>query len=100
MELRCGSGGRSSPGESPQSRGRRRMSKARMRRETEREGGTGKGERALPLPARVARVLRRIIGAPAYGAYPEHCRTAGHPPRLTGGEYLKGFFAAKGKGGR
>src|SRR3989442_13338004 len=97
MELRCGSGGRSSPGESPQSRGRGRMSKARMRRETEREGGTGKGEGALPPPARVARVLRRIIGAPDYGAYLEHRRTAGHPPRLTEKPYLKEVSQSKGK---
>ena len=78
------------------------MSKAHMRWETESEGGTGKGEGegALPLPARVARVLRRIIGAPDYGAYLEHCRTAGHPPRLTEEQYLKEFFESKGKGVR
>src|SRR3989442_7826114 len=96
MELRCGSGGRSSPGESPQSRGRRRMSKARMRRETEREGGTGKGGGALPLPAQGARVLRRIIGAPDYGAYLEHCRAARHSPRLTEREDPQELFEAKG----
>jgi len=71
-----------------------------MRRETEREGGTGKGERALPLPARVARVVRRIIGAPDYQAYLEHCRRAGHAPRLTEEQYLKEFFESKGKGVR
>jgi len=71
-----------------------------MPRETEREGGTGKGEGALPLPARVARVLRRIIGAPDYEAYLEHCRHAGHAPRLTEEQYLKEFFESKGKGVR
>jgi len=71
-----------------------------MRRETKRERGTGQGEGALPLPARVARVLRRIIGAPDYQAYLEHCRRAGHPPRLTEREYLKEFFESQGKGVR
>ncbi len=46
------------------------------------------------------RALRRIIGAPDYQAYLEHCRTAGHPPGLTEAQYLEEFFEAKGKGVR
>jgi len=42
-------------------------------------------------------VLRQIIGAPDYGAYLEHCRRAGHAPRLTEPEYLTEFYEAKGK---
>ncbi len=42
-----------------------------MRRETERETGKGKRERTLPFPAWLARLLRRIIGAPDYQAYLE-----------------------------
>ncbi len=49
------------------------MSRPDMPQGTEREGGRGKGEGAQPLPTRVARVLRRIIGAPDYEAYVEHC---------------------------
>jgi len=71
-----------------------------MRRETERETGKGKRERALPFPTRVARVLRRIIGAPDYQAYLEHCRSAGHAPTLGEREYVAQFFEAKGKGAR
>ena len=36
--------------------------------------------------ARVARVLRRIVGAPDYAAYLEHCRDRQHPP-LAGGQH-------------
>jgi uncharacterized short protein YbdD (DUF466 family) len=68
-----------------------------MQPETERERGNGKGETALPFPARLARALRRIIGAPDYEAYLEHCRTAGHAPRLSEREYVAEFFEAKGK---
>jgi len=71
-----------------------------MRREIERERGNGKGETALPLPARVARIVRRIIGAPDYGAYLAHCRAAGHEPRLSEREFVAEFFEAKGKGVR
>ena len=67
---------------------------------TERERGNGKGERALPFPARIARVVRRMIGAPDYEAYLDHCRTAGHPPTLGEREYVAEFFEAKGKGVR
>ena len=54
-------------------------------------------ERALPFPARLARVVRRIIGAPDYGAYLEHCRAAGHAPTLDEREYVAQFFESKGK---
>jgi uncharacterized short protein YbdD (DUF466 family) len=46
------------------------------------------------------RVLRRIVGAPDYEAYLEHCREAGHPPCLTEREYVQQFFESKGKGVR
>jgi uncharacterized short protein YbdD (DUF466 family) len=62
-----------------------------------RDGGRGKGDGALPLPTRIARVVRRIIGAPDYWAYLEHCRLAGHPPRLTEREYVKEFLDTKGR---
>jgi len=55
---------------------------------------------ALPFPTRLARVLRRIIGAPDYEAYLEHCRAAGHAPRLDEREYVAEFFESKGKGVR
>jgi len=71
-----------------------------MRQEIERQRGNGKGETALPLGARIARIMRRIIGAPDYGAYLEHCRVAGHPPRLSEREYVAEFFESKGKGVR
>ncbi len=71
-----------------------------MRRETERERGNGKGETTVPIPARIARVVRRIIGAPDYAAYLEHCETAGHPPPVSEREYVAEFFEAKGKGVR
>jgi len=67
---------------------------------TERETGRGKGERARPFPARLAGVLRRIIGAPDYESYLEHYRAAGHPPRLSEPDYVAQFFEAKGKGVR
>ena len=71
-----------------------------MRRETNRDGGRGTRDGAPPLPTRVARVLRRIIGAPDYAAYLEHCRVAGHEPRLSEREYVAEFFESKGKGVR
>jgi len=71
-----------------------------MRREINRETGKGKRETVRPLPARIARVLRRIIGAPDYAAYLEHCRVVGHEPRLSEREYVAEFFEAKGKGVR
>ena len=45
---------------------------------------------------RIQRVVRRIIGAPDYGAYLEHCAAAGHAPRLTERQFVKEFFE-KGK---
>ncbi len=59
------------------------------------EGGRAVG-RSGGLLARIARVLRRIVGAPDYTAYLEHCHAAGHPP-LTEREYVNEFFEAKGK---
>ena len=47
---------------------------------------------------RFEQVLRQIIGAPDYDAYLEHCRQAGHLPRLSEQEYVEEFFEAKGKG--
>jgi len=41
--------------------------------------------------------LRRILGAPDYEAYLEHCRGAEHEPRLSEREYVAEFFQAKGK---
>ena len=70
-------------------------------------GGRGRKETLKDsLPVAVGggrglrRVLRRIIGAPDYEAYLEHCRAAGHPPRMTEREFVKEFFASKGKGVR
>jgi uncharacterized short protein YbdD (DUF466 family) len=45
-------------------------------------------------------VLRRVLGAPDYEAYLEHCREVGHPPRLTEKQYVREFFESKGKGVR
>jgi uncharacterized short protein YbdD (DUF466 family) len=53
-----------------------------------------------PVAQRIQRAFRRIIGAPDYAAYLEHCRTAGHPPRLTEREYVEQFFESKGIGVR
>jgi len=50
--------------------------------------------------AAIGRVLRQILGAPDYDAYLDHCRTAGHPPRLTRTEYVREFFEAKGRAPR
>jgi uncharacterized short protein YbdD (DUF466 family) len=49
---------------------------------------------------RFFRVIRQILGAPDYGAYVEHCRSAGHPPELTEREYIAACFASKGRDGR
>ena len=49
---------------------------------------------------RFVRVLRRVVGAPDYDLYLEHCRAAGHAPRLTEEQYVAEFFEAKGKGVR
>lgn len=50
--------------------------------------------------AALRRVIRQVIGAPDYDAYLEHCRTAGHPPRLTKPEYVREFFDRKGRAPR
>jgi len=49
---------------------------------------------------RIARIVRRIVGAPDYEAYVEHCRAVGHPARLSEREYVEQFFEAKGNGVR
>ena len=54
----------------------------------------------LTVARRLIRIARQILGAPDYQAYLEHCRTAGHPPRLTEREYVDQFFESKGKGVR
>jgi len=71
-----------------------------MRRETEREEGRGTREESLPFHTRVARVWRRILGAPDYEAYLEHCRAAHHAPALGEREYVAQFFESKGQGMR
>jgi uncharacterized short protein YbdD (DUF466 family) len=63
----------------------------------DRDGRRGTGNGALP---RISRVVRQIIGAPDYGAYLEHCRHAGHPPRLSEREYVSEFFERKGRTAR
>ena len=68
-----------------------------MRRGT--EGGQAV-RRAGGRWLRFVRVLRRIVGAPDYDAYLEHCRTAGHAPRVSEQEYVAEFFESKGKGVR
>ena len=45
-------------------------------------------------------MLRRIVGAPDYDAYLEHCETAGHAPKLSEREYVAQVFEAKGNGVR
>jgi len=69
-----------------------------MRRETNMAAGRHGG--TPPLVQQLLRIVRRIIGAPDYQAYLEHCRTARHPPRLTEREYVDQFFESKGKGVR
>jgi len=41
-----------------------------------------------------------MFGMPDYEGYLEHCRSSGHPPRLTEREYVKEFFDSKGTGSR
>jgi uncharacterized short protein YbdD (DUF466 family) len=41
--------------------------------------------------------MRRIIGAPDYDGYLDHCREAGHPPRLSEREFVKEFLDTKGR---
>jgi len=54
----------------------------------------------LPAIKRLLRALRRVIGAPDYEAYLEHCRAAGHAPKVDEREYVKQFFENKGKAPR
>ena len=68
-----------------------------MRRET--RVGQSDG-RTVGLWQQIGSAVRRIFGAPDYEAYLEHCRQAGHPPRLTEREYVVQFFESKGKGVR
>lgn len=68
-----------------------------MPRET--EGGKGR-QRAAADGRGWRHAFRRLFGMPDYEAYLEHCRTAGHPPRLTEREYVDQFFESKGKGVR
>jgi uncharacterized short protein YbdD (DUF466 family) len=68
-----------------------------MRRGT--EGGRGRSK-AVKGGQGWLRVLRRILGAPDYQAYLEHCRAARHEPTLSEREYVEQFFEAKGKGVR
>jgi uncharacterized short protein YbdD (DUF466 family) len=65
-----------------------------MRRETEWETGHGKRDTWL---GRAARVVRRIMGAPDYQAYLDHCHRAGHAPTLDEREYVAQFFESKGR---
>ena len=71
-----------------------------MPRGTKRDAGCARRDGTLPFPTRLARVLRRIIGAPDYEAYLEHCRAAGHAPTLGEREYVAQFFESKGEGVR
>ena len=71
-----------------------------MPRATNGDGGRGQEAATLPLPTRIARVWRRIIGAPDYAAYLAHCRTAGHEPRVSEREYVRQFFESKGTSAR
>lgn len=57
-------------------------------------GAAGGPRRALQ------RIIRRVIGAPDYEGYLEHCRAAGHPPRLDEREYVRQFFENKGNAPR
>ena len=67
----------------------------------QREIDDGKGRQRAAEGGRAWRhVLRRMFGMPDYEAYLEHCRAAGHPPRLTEREYVKEFFDSKGTGSR
>jgi uncharacterized short protein YbdD (DUF466 family) len=47
--------------------------------------------------SRIAGALRRIVGAPDYAAYLEHCRNAGHPALVTEREYVEEFFERKSR---
>jgi len=68
-----------------------------MRRET--DGGRGR-QKAAEGGRGWRHALRHMFGMPDYDAYLEHCRVAGHEPRLSEREYVADFFEAKGKGVR
>lgn len=42
-------------------------------------------------------VLRRVAGFPDYPAYLEHCRRAGHAPRLSERQFLDAYFTARAR---
>lgn len=46
------------------------------------------------------RAFRQVVGAPDYDAYLDHCRAAGHPPRVTKREFVRDFFERKGRAPR
>ncbi len=48
----------------------------------------------------LGRALRQMLGFPDYAGYLEHCRRAGHPPRLGEREFLAEFFAQRGRAPR
>jgi uncharacterized short protein YbdD (DUF466 family) len=68
-----------------------------MRQET--DGGRGRQKEAEGGRG-WRHALRRMFGMPDYDAYLEHCRAAGHEPRLSEREFVAEFFEAKGKGVR
>ena len=49
-----------------------------------------------PVIERLLRILRRVVGAPDYQAYLDHCRRAGHPPRLDEKAYVREFLDSQG----
>jgi uncharacterized short protein YbdD (DUF466 family) len=63
------------------------------------ESGQAVGRSGGPW-SRFTRILRRVIGAPDYHAYLEHCQATGHAPTLGEREYVAQFFESKGKGVR
>jgi uncharacterized short protein YbdD (DUF466 family) len=61
------------------------------------EGSAARSSRWRRFRTAAPRVLRRILGAPDYEAYLEHCRTAGHPVELDERRFCDEFFNAKGR---
>lgn len=43
-----------------------------------------------------SRAWRRVLGAPDYATYLEHCRRAGHAPQLDERAYVNAWFASRG----
>ena len=62
-----------------------------------RAGEAGRRAAGGRVVAGRAAVLRRIVGAPDYAAYLEHCRSAGHAALLSEREYVAEFFERKGR---